>query len=180
MLTPSFVHYCPRRCHVLRGSRGAHHLPPDFCHIGNERSAPLPLLSPSIGDPDWLRPRRQAIPLLCWLMSSRGRPNPTGRHETITAVDLPSWVHSPHGGSGWANSASFDGRFSSARWARLRFKRLDDGSAPHSLPRTEKPVRQYQKCLMYRGRRGRPVPRIANTSPNAMIGRLAWGRCIRT
>ncbi len=25
------------------------------------------------------------------------------------------------------------------------------------------------------GRRGRPIPRIANTSPNAMICRLVWG-----
>ncbi|KAI3067511.1 hypothetical protein CBS147339_8466 [Penicillium roqueforti] len=100
----------------------AAHWPPDFCHIGNEPSAPLPLVSPSIGDPDWLRPRRQAIPLLCWLMSSRGRASPTGRHEMITAVDLLSWVHSPHEDSGWANSALFDGRSPSARWARLHLK----------------------------------------------------------
>lgn len=60
----------------------------------------------------------------------------------ITAVDLLSWVHSPHEDSGWANSALFDGRSPSARWARLHLKRLDGGSVPHSLPVTEKPVRQ--------------------------------------
>ncbi|KAI2735170.1 hypothetical protein DTO013E5_9511 [Penicillium roqueforti] len=40
----------------------------------------------------------------------------------ITAVDLLSWVHSPHEDSGWANSALFDGRSPSARWARLHLK----------------------------------------------------------